>query len=157
MRFIKYNLCLLVALYCFGLQAVPVRHRQSIFTQPDGTTVTVRHYGDEWMHWSTTLDGAAVVKDADGYLCYARFDADGNRYSSGVHVGPGADAAVVSEAHRIPFEAMCYRASARRALQPYTLARPNIIRRLNALHPMTKAGGTPIQKHGIIISICGII
>ena len=64
----KFILLISAIFYCIGLSAIPVRHRQSIFTQPDGTTVTVRHYGDEWMHWSTTLDGAAVVKDADGYL-----------------------------------------------------------------------------------------
>ena len=147
----KYFLFFIAALYCVEIGAIPVRHARTTFTQPDGTTVTVCHYGDEWMHWSATPDGAAVIRDADGYLCYARFDADGYRYSTGVHVGPGADAAVVSEARRIPFDAVRYRAAARRALQPYTVARPNIIRRLNALHPMTKAGGTPIQKHGIII------
>ncbi len=148
---VKYILLIFGAFYCIGLSAIPVRHRLQTLTQPDGYSFEVRRVGDEWMHLSMTLDGAAIIKGEDGYFCYARFDADGFRYSSGVHVGPGADASVVSEAKRIPWQALRYRSAERRALRfSAPQDRPNIIRRLNAKFPAVKAD-TPIQKHGIII------
>ena len=151
MRLKKYFLILLAVLYCADTWAIPVRHRQTTLTQPDGYTFVVQNIGDEWLHVSMTLDGAAVIKGEDGWFCYARFDADGHRYSTGVHVGPDADPAAVSEARNVPWRMLYYRAATRRALQPWAqTGRPNIIRRLSAMHPMTKAGN-PIQKHGIII------
>jgi M6 family metalloprotease-like protein len=32
--------------------------------QPDGSTILVRRHGDEWFHWSTTVDGQVVARDA---------------------------------------------------------------------------------------------
>lgn len=151
MTFNKFFFCLLAVLYCLDIAAIPVRHPQTTFIQPDGTSIVVYHYGDEWMHWSTTADGAAVTKGENGYLCYVRFDAEGRGYSTEVPVAPGAPSDVIAAARNIPFQAMRYRAAARRNPLSYIWdGRPNLIRRLNAQHPMTKAGD-PIVKHGIII------
>ena len=153
MRLRKYLLFILVSLYCFDLQAIPVRHLWSTLVQPDGYTFVVRNIGDEWLHVSMTSEGAAVIQDEDGWYSYAVFDADGNRSSSGVHVGPGADPDVKSEAGRIPWQALRYIAASRRSLPPYLFSRPNLIRRINAQHPVTKAGSTAIQKHGLIFLV----
>ena len=152
MRVCKYLIAIVLGSVCLEMAAIPARHRQVDVIQPDGSIVKVLQYGDEWMHWATTLDGAAVVKGEDGTLCYATFDAEGRRYSSGVPVGSDAPAEVRSAAHRIPFESMRYNAAAKRMLLSDVWDdRPGLIRRINAMHPVTKASGTPIEKHGIII------
>jgi hypothetical protein len=49
-------LCLLV---CGGeLYAVPAYPKPVRVEQPDGTTLTVRVYGDERFHYATTVDGS---------------------------------------------------------------------------------------------------
>ncbi|MBO4464517.1 MAG: M6 family metalloprotease domain-containing protein, partial [Prevotella sp.] len=45
--------------------------------QPDGTTLSVRLQGDEYLSFTTTADGYTVTRRADGFYCYARLNADG--------------------------------------------------------------------------------
>ena len=52
-------------------QAIPAYPGVFKVKQPDGTTVSLRQHGDEWMHFTTTADGYTVVKDARGYYVYA--------------------------------------------------------------------------------------
>jgi hypothetical protein len=47
--------------------AVPAHKKPIQVTQPDGTTVTIKLHGDEWMHFNTTADGYSVVKNQQGY------------------------------------------------------------------------------------------
>jgi M6 family metalloprotease-like protein len=58
------------------------------FEQPDGTTVQVRVWGDEFYHVVESLDGYALVRDAQtGAACYARLSPDGDELvSTGVPV-----------------------------------------------------------------------
>ena len=51
--------------------AVPAYKGKVILDQPDGTTVTARIHGDEWLNFTTTEDGYSIVRNADGYLVYA--------------------------------------------------------------------------------------
>lgn len=51
--------------------AVPAHKKPIQVTQPDGTTVTIKLHGDEWMHFNTTADGYSVVKNQQGYYVYA--------------------------------------------------------------------------------------
>ena len=53
-----------------GAWAVPARHNFKVYTQADGSTVTMTPMGDEWHHSLVTTDGFAVAKDANGNLCY---------------------------------------------------------------------------------------
>lgn len=53
------------------LIAVPAYPRPIRVEQPDGTTMTVRLYGDERFHYATTTDGYNLVSE-NGMLCYAR-------------------------------------------------------------------------------------
>jgi len=57
--------------------AVPAKPTPMAFTQPDGTTVMLRKIGDERQHMTLTIDGYAVMLDAEGYFCYADIDASG--------------------------------------------------------------------------------
>lgn len=59
----------LLALLAFSLQlfAVKAWPYPVTVTQPDGSTLVIRLYGDENRSWKTTLDGRPVSQDADGF------------------------------------------------------------------------------------------
>lgn len=46
-------------------------------TQPDGDTLQIRLFGDEWSHFNTTLDGYVIVENSAGYFCYGKLNAKG--------------------------------------------------------------------------------
>ena len=52
--------------------AVPAHRGAAQVRQPDGSTITLRLYGDEWMNFHATDDGYSVVKDQHGYYVYAQ-------------------------------------------------------------------------------------
>ena len=45
--------------------------------QPDGTSVSIRLVGDEYLHYNTTSDGYSLVRRDDGAYVYARLSAVG--------------------------------------------------------------------------------
>ena len=45
--------------------------------QPDGTHVTIRLVGDEYLHYNTTDDGYSLVRRDDGAYVYAQLDDEG--------------------------------------------------------------------------------
>lgn len=63
---------MLVLAWATAAQAIPAFPWAQLFTQPDGTTVTLQTHGDEWCHWTTTADGYTVVQDERGFMTYAR-------------------------------------------------------------------------------------
>lgn len=147
---IQYIATLLLLLACqTAAFAIPARRGTATLTQPDGSTFTATLKGDEYQHLLLTLDGKAVVQDADGWYCYASFNADGSRRSSGVHVGDPFPAASA-----IPYEAIARAARAKRSFVPPE--KENLMRRLKRLNfaesVVTRAEvQEPAQKHGIII------
>ena len=73
----KKILCLLImGLLCLMGRAVPADPTPVQVTQPDGTKLTVALHGDEFFHFTTTLDGYTVVKNAAGFYTYARLEGD---------------------------------------------------------------------------------
>lgn len=66
--------------------AAPALRGSYIRTQPDGSTFVVYLRGDEFTKLALTKDGRPVIKDVDGWYCYADIDASGNRHSSGIRV-----------------------------------------------------------------------
>lgn len=69
--------------------AAPVFGKKLKFRQPDGQTVQVRVWGDEFHQIVESLDGYALVRDpATQVICYARHSADQRQLTStGVRVG----------------------------------------------------------------------
>ncbi len=63
-------LIFLGGMLCLNASAVPAKPGLRTFTQPDGTTVTVRLVGDESFHTQITADGIAVQRQADGFFYY---------------------------------------------------------------------------------------
>lgn len=79
---------LIGAVLAVSVSAAPALRGRFLRTQPDGNCFYVNISGDEFTRLSVTDDGRPVVKDADGWYCYAVIGADGRRSSSGVRV-PG--------------------------------------------------------------------
>ena len=67
MKKILASLALLVgALHI--LSAVPAYPGWVRMTQPDGSVVTVRLHGDEWIHYMTDERGQVVARAEDGFF-----------------------------------------------------------------------------------------
>ena len=79
-------------------------------TQPDGTVIEGRLWGDEFMHVMTDLQGNALVQNGDGFWCYAGFSGDGQIYSSGIIAGKSASV----PSGNVPYELLGRIASERR-------------------------------------------
>jgi M6 family metalloprotease-like protein len=60
-----------------SVQAAPAAPGDVTITQPDGSHLVVRLWGDEWSHGMETLDGYTVVQDAGGYWVYAGVQSGG--------------------------------------------------------------------------------
>lgn len=54
-----------------GATAIPALRRWVTVKQSDGTFLQVSMAGDEWMHYTATRDGIAVVRNSAGTYCYA--------------------------------------------------------------------------------------
>ena len=57
--------------------ARPAYHGTTKVTQPDGSSVTIRLVGDEYLHYNTTTDGYSLVRRDDGAYVYARLNVEG--------------------------------------------------------------------------------
>ena len=69
----KPNFIVLILALCVTIhvRAVPASPKPFNFTQPDGTTLTLRTVGDEYYHWTETTDNQIVLLSDDGYYEYA--------------------------------------------------------------------------------------
>jgi M6 family metalloprotease-like protein len=72
----KYLLSFVLGLFCLAVQAIPADRTPIQVTQPDGTTLTITLHGDEFFHFTTTVDGYTVLKNSAGFYTYARLDGD---------------------------------------------------------------------------------
>lgn len=59
------------------LQAIPAQRTSMKIAQPDGTELTIRLVGDEYLHYYITDDGYTIVRNDDGYFVYAQTDSEG--------------------------------------------------------------------------------
>ena len=57
--------------------AIPAHPGSARITQPDGSVVTIRLHGDEYLHFNTTDDGYSIALRADGFYAYATLDEQG--------------------------------------------------------------------------------
>ena len=72
-RAVRTCLLLIVMLLSVGsIQAVPAHPGAIRVQQPDGTYVTLRLHGDEWLNYTTTADGYTVIKDSRDCYVYAQ-------------------------------------------------------------------------------------
>jgi M6 family metalloprotease-like protein len=111
-------LALFIASIGAGLRpatAAPVFGEQVALTQPDGTVVQARAWGDEYHQRLEDLAGYTLVRDPrDGGICYARL-ADDELVSTGVRAGEAPPVGIVPGL-RLPEDVVASRvASARKA------------------------------------------
>ncbi len=63
-----------VMLLAPAAKAVMAHPHPVTITQPDGSSLTIRIHGDESFHYTTTVDGFLIEKDADGYFKYVDYN-----------------------------------------------------------------------------------
>ena len=141
--------------------AAPARRGPITLRQPDGYSFTAVLRGDEFGHILKTMDGCAIIQDEDGYYCYAVFDADGSRHSSGVRVGTDTPGDVLAASRQIPYGQIAALAAANR-MAVQNLGEEPLTRRIMKAQGMMSDDGTPltrsdgslsntIEKHGLVI------
>lgn len=141
----------LTLLLASSASAIPAQRKIVTGIQPDGSTFSAITYGDEFARFVTTLDGCSLTKDKDGWWCYAAYDSEGKKHSSGVRLGDYCPAMVKASSMMIPYDLISERAAARRKeFADSDGGRENLARRLGISKVATKAE-TPIKKHAIIL------
>lgn len=73
----KYLLSLVAGFACaVSAYAVPAAPGFATVKQPDGSTVTLRLIGDEFLNYHTTVDGYTVMRNSEGFYVYAQSSGD---------------------------------------------------------------------------------
>lgn len=112
--------------------AIPAYPYANKVTQPDGSTLTIRLVGDEFLHYSTTDDGYTIVKNSDGFYVYAT--EDNGKLVATSHIAQ--DAAVRSE-------------SAKRFLSGISRGvRPAMTTASKSLLSASRSAGAKLKLHG---------
>ena len=159
----KYAVCLkrsimtfkryLIAIFIFVTavcHAGPARPGVMTFTQPDGSSFTARVRGDEFMKIITTASGNAIMKNDDGWWCYATYDSKGQKIDSGYRVGENVPMHILNASSMIPYDILSQRASDKRNILKYQTARP-ILSRMQSQKTSPEEQTEPVTKHGLVI------
>ncbi len=85
-RCIKIFLLLLFFGWSGVTMGIPAKRGVCHKVLPDGTTLSIRMYGDERFHYLTTLDGYVIAQKEDGFYYYVDFSSTGARVLSDVRV-----------------------------------------------------------------------
>ena len=126
-----------------ALTAAPAWRGLLNLRQPDGTVVQAYLTGDENGHLVLTPDGCALVQDAEGWWCYARYDFYGHRLNTGEHAGdPDTPGEVIAASRNIPYQLIRQRRAAR-IRQALPLREKERAR--------TRSGESGGIRHGLII------
>ena len=93
--------CLGLACFAQPIQADPVEGARFTLSQPDGGTVEVRIWGDEFYRVVESLDGYTLVRDPKtDLICYARLSSDGQELiSTGVRAGAALTTSIGQPTH----------------------------------------------------------
>lgn len=125
----------------------PVKYTEATYTQPDGSTFSVKVKGDEWSRLRTTSDGCAIVQDEDGWWCYGTYSEDGRISSTGYRADRKAPAEIISDSRRIPYGKLSENAAQKRQAL-------NIRNASQRMKIRSAAAGTPsgeTSKRGLAI------
>ncbi len=79
---IKSVAVLFTILYCSITYAIPAVGDTLVVKQPDGTSVKVRVFGDEFYRRVETLDGYTLIRNNEKWICYAQKTRSGDSLSA---------------------------------------------------------------------------
>ena len=80
----KLLVLLFAAMVYFQAFAIPADPKPVTINQPNGEELTIIPKGDEYIHWSETLDGYTLLVNSDAYYCYAQLNASGDLEPSAI-------------------------------------------------------------------------
>ena len=133
---------------CIISLAGPARRTPAYMRQPDGSVFQAIIKGDEFTKIKTTSEGHAIVQDADGWWCYALFESDGTRVSSGWKVGRNVPAEILLQSSHIPYGILANEGTLKRRSATQMTDGP-ILKRLKSIE--TKSGDVVVTKHALVI------
>lgn len=142
-RFLMIILLSLSGLYAL---AAPARSGVILLTQPDGSRFPALLFGDEFMKIRMTESGESIIQDPDGWWCYASYQADGTKVSTGCRVGTPVSSDLLVSSRNIPFDVLTDRARHRRIQ-----AERARIRRLGERMRLNASGSEQKDKAGLVI------
>ena len=105
---------IIISLLAITASASPARRGPVVLIQPDGTSFTAKLQGDEFTRIKTTSDGHAIIQEEDGWWCYAIYESDGSKYSSGHRVGKEVTSMILNESLNIPRKVLTQAAAEKR-------------------------------------------
>ena len=139
-RIIITYICIIIT--ALSSLASPARRGALVLTQPDGTTFRAFLQGDEFANIKTTSDGHAIIQDEDGWWCYAVYEDDGSRCSSGYRIGKEVPGSILSGSRNIPRSVIPENGKAKR-LSVNTIE--------SDIRPSLTNFSTPARRNGIVI------
>lgn len=146
---IRHYFAILVIFLTLHSSARPVRSGIHTFTQPDGSTFPAICLGDEFLRIIKTQEGHAIVKGNDGWWCYAIYNADGSRYSSGHRVGRDVPSDILFQSMKIPYQTLT--ANAARTRAAFHTEQENILKRTIEAKGARLLSDGATTKHGLVI------
>ena len=138
---LKKYITILFILTAAVCHAGPARPGTRTLKQPDGSSFSALVKGDEFMKVITTTEGSAIIKDSDGWWCYATYGSDGTKCSSGHRVGGKVSSEILGASRMIPYDVLVRNASAKRDVRR--------MKTQSSEKPEIGTGAT--TKHGIVI------
>ena len=139
-RIIITYICIIIT--ALSSLASPARRGALVLTQPDGTTFRAFLQGDEFANIKTTSDGHAIIQEEDGWWCYAVYEDDGSRCSSGYRIGKEVPGSILSGSRNIPRSVISENGKAKR-LSVNTIE--------SDIKPSLTNFSTPARRNGIVI------
>lgn len=140
----------------------PFHDKDFEFTQPDGTTLSVKGWGDQHYAVFETLDGFTIVQDPiTRFYCYAKLSADGSSLeSTGIRVGL-VDPRSIGLSPKIRINPASAKRLALSAVRAMTGQRRCDIRRQRAAQALRLGGpvAAPPARHtvGEFVGLCLLI
>ena len=77
-------IALILCLIPMSISAAPAYPHPIDYQLPDGSTVTIQLFGDEFLNWQESEDGYTLLFNSERFLEYAEADEDGDLRLSGV-------------------------------------------------------------------------
>ena len=147
---LRLYLTTIVLLSAMLLNAKPAYKGTVILSQPDGKKISAILAGDEFSKLITDTQGHALVRDADGFYCYAQYGFDGTVTSSGFRADEDAPGFILSRSMQVPKEQIAAKAQKERSIAE--TARNRILKSNAAIRTKATDGSNPpVKKTAIVI------